>query len=111
MACPFAFPLSLWATPLALPTDLGVTVFEVVVDDTDCEEDEEETEEDGVNVGTDGTLPFAFPFVDFALGRGDSGVAVCVELLDSEDMEGAGDAVRDDSADSGDIVGSRGMRV
>jgi len=44
--------------------------------------------------------------VDVELGgRGESGVAVRVELLDSEDMDGAGETVRDDSPEEVSIGG------
>lgn len=77
-----------------------MTVFEVAVDDTDCDDD---VEEEGVNRDTEGIrpLPLTLDFDDFELGLGDRGVAVWVELLDSEEIEGAGEAVRDESAERG----------
>lgn len=45
------------------------------------------------------TLSFILPFAFADVNRGEVGVAVRVELLDSDDMEGAGETVRDDSAD------------
>ena len=90
----------LFSLVLGRRTEAGVTVLEVATEDTDC--DDAESEGEGVSRVMAGTCAFSFP-----LGRGDRGVAVCVEVLDSEETErdGEGDTERDDDADSGSIVG------
>lgn len=54
-----------------------------------------------------GIRALPFPFGRATFGRGDRGVAVCVELLDSEEAEsdGDGDTEREDEAEEGIIVG------
>lgn len=89
----------------------GVTVREVVAEecediDEDDEESDDSTDGDGgyslagserrllLSLG-DGESALPFPFAR-PRARGLKGVAVCVDDVDVEDVEGVGDAVRDD---------------
>lgn len=112
-----------------VPGRRGVTVREVVADESDEDEDESvestETGEAGDRLaGSDRRLllsvdegdtvrPFAIPCPFAALrSRGDCGVAVCVEDVDVEEVDGVGDAVREDvgvgSAEGNLGVGTEG---
>lgn len=97
-----------WGFPFSLcfgrRTEAGVTVLDVAIDEMDCEEVEGEGE--GVKRVIAGTRALPFPFGRVELRRGDRGVAVRVELLDSEEAEsdGDGEPERDEDTEDGMIV-------
>lgn len=77
----------------------------MATDETDCEE--AEADEEGVKRVMECKRVFPFPLGRAEFRRGERGVAVCVELLDSEEAErdGEGDTEREEVAEGGAITG------
>lgn len=86
-----------------LSAEEGVTVLDVVVDENDCVE--EDADKDGE--GERWANPLGEPFAAFAFsfpfpwpGCGVRGVAVCVDALEPDEVDRAGDIERDDDEES-----------